>query len=153
MDLRRLLIACSCRSQTEINTAIICGSAPSIQPLFKRILNRIIGFRRSRSPYYYYGGQTALTGLHPVEIDRDLRRDSISALELPTRAYCPLKDDRDGDGQDGIMRVRPAEEEEIRARIRAFSSPMSTFLLPASIALVPTRPESTMPTSGSMKVG
>jgi len=135
------------RSQVEINTAIICASAPSIQPLFKRILNRILGFRQSRSPYYYYGARSSLPGLPAVEIDRDLRfrRDSIDTLEMPTRACCPAKEVADDGVRDRIAIGHPAEEEELRARIRALTSPSPVFVRPVSLASGPTVPDSSMP--------
>lgn len=48
----------------ELNTAIICASAPSLQPLFRRAFGELRALSRDRSAYYYYGddrGGTIMT--------------------------------------------------------------------------------------------
>jgi hypothetical protein len=111
-----------------------------MQPLFKRVFNRIIGFRQSRSPYYYYGGRNSLPGLPVVEIDRDLQRDSIDTLGAPIRAYRPLKNVMDNGLQDRVISDHTPEEEETRAQIRALSSPASVYsqpVFPSSVYSIP----------------
>jgi hypothetical protein len=131
------------RSQVEINTAIICASAPSIQPLIKHVVSKFCPFERSRGPYYYYGGRNSLP-LHVAEINGSVSRGSLSILEAPTPAHFSSKT-RDHDSiQAKVIIVHTSEEEEIRARIRAFSGPSSVYSPPASPLSAYSRTESPM---------
>ncbi|KAF1830858.1 hypothetical protein BDW02DRAFT_582531 [Decorospora gaudefroyi] len=123
-------------SQVEINTAIICASAPSLQPLIKRVFSKLSLFQQSRGPYYYYGGRNSLPGLPVVKVERIVRRDSISILESPTLAHCSSEKKADDGIQTTVMVMHSAEEEELKARVRAFSSPNSLYSPPASPASV-----------------
>jgi hypothetical protein len=119
------------RSQVEINTAIICASVPSIQPLIKHIFSKLFPIKRSRNPYHYYGGRNSLP-LPIAEIDRSVHRDSISILEVPAPTHCSSKSQDYDDTQANVIIVHTTEEEEIKARIRAFSGPLSVYSPPAS---------------------
>ncbi|RYO72901.1 hypothetical protein AA0113_g626 [Alternaria arborescens] len=119
-------------SQVEINTAIMCASAPSIQPLLKRMINRIPCGRPSHSPSYYYGGRTSLPGLTAVETERNLRRDSIDILETPTRTYGSSGGHANNQSHDKTSSSYNTEEEDIRARVRALSCPPTVYLRPTS---------------------
>ncbi|KAL1792864.1 hypothetical protein ACET3X_009371 [Alternaria dauci] len=119
-------------SQVEINTAIICASAPSVQPLFKRMFKKMSCGQPSRGPSYYYGGRTSLPGLTATGMAMNLRRDSIDILETPTRAYSSSRGHVDDQYYDETSIFHSAEEEEIRARIRALSYPPTTYSRPTS---------------------
>lgn len=120
-------------SQVEINTAIICASAPSFQPLFKRAFGELPLFQRSREAYYYYGGRNNAAGSPVAEMIGTIRRDSNSILEPPERTYCPPKTQVENDFQTKVVIVnRSIEEEEIRQRVRAFSTKSSTYSQPTS---------------------
>jgi hypothetical protein len=134
-SLRVALLTTRYRSQVELNTAIICASAPSLQPLLKQIFHKLPPFLQSRGPYYYYGGgRNATPPLPNVEV-REFRptgRDSISDLEPPALTYkskpCArtVNDNR-------IIILNFTDEEEVRARVRAFSShACSTYSQPTS---------------------
>lgn len=141
-------------SQVEINTAIICASAPSFQPLFKRAFGELPLFQRSRDAYYYYGGRNAAAGSPVAEMIETIRQDSTSILEPPERTYCPPKIQIEDDFQTKVVIVKHTiEEEEIRERVRAFSSQSSLYSQPTSPSSTystltpPTRPNN-MLTSG-----
>lgn len=109
------------RSQVELNTAIICASAPSLQPLIKRAFHRLSS---SRGAYYYYGGGQYLTTLPPspeATETRYTRRDSVSEVRLPAAVYVPKATIQTKVTPTGLTE----EEEMIRARVRAFSNPSS----------------------------
>ncbi|KAF7676103.1 hypothetical protein GT037_005608 [Alternaria burnsii] len=123
-------------SAVEINTAIMCASAPSIQPLLKRMLNRIPCGRPSHSPSYYYGGRTSLPWLTAVEMERNLWRDSIDVLESPTRTYCSSGGHANDQYHDQMSISHNTEEEDIRARVRALSCPQTVYLRPTSLSSI-----------------
>ncbi|CAI9627730.1 unnamed protein product [Alternaria burnsii] len=123
-------------SQVEINTAIMCASAPSIQPLLKRMLNRIPCGRPSHSPSYYYGGRTSLPWLTAVEMERNLWRNSIDVLESPTRTYCSSGCHANDQDHDQMSISHNTEEEDIRARVRALSCPQTVYLRPTSLSSI-----------------
>ena len=60
---------------------------------------------------------------------------------MPTRACCPAKEVADDGLRDRITIGHPAEEEELRARIRALTSPSPVFVRPVSLASGPTIPD------------
>ena len=57
------------------------------------------------------------------------------------RACHPVKEDADDGVRDRIAIGHPAEEEELRARIRALTSPSPVFVRPVSLAFGPTLPD------------
>jgi len=61
------------------------------------------------------------------------------------RACHPVKEDADDGVRDRIAIGHPAEEEELRARIRALTSPTPVFVRPVSLASGPTVPDSSVP--------
>ncbi|KAF2707870.1 hypothetical protein K504DRAFT_504087 [Pleomassaria siparia CBS 279.74] len=77
--------------QVEINTAIVCASAPSLQPLFRRIFGELSRFQRTHSPYYYYGGHRTITEIHQGQIRPAADFDPVSVLITPDSAYLPVK--------------------------------------------------------------
>ncbi|CAO2650141.1 Nn.00g014330.m01.CDS01 [Neocucurbitaria sp. VM-36] len=132
-------------SQVEINTAIICASAPSLQPLFTRIFGELYRFQRPRGSYYYYGGGgNSIAEPSIAEIIRSVPRDSISILERPVRVHQPPKSRIQDERQAQVdMMKRSLGEEEIRNRVRAFSSQSSLYsrpLSPSSSYSTPTSP-------------
>lgn len=135
-------------SQVEINTAIICASAPSLQPIFTRVFGDLSRFQRSRAAYYYYGGgRNSMTGPPVAEMMRSAPRDSISILESPGRVYRPATIRAQDEDQMPVVMVKPTpEEEEIRERVRAFSRQSSLYSQPStpssaySTPTSPTRP-------------
>ncbi|KAF1848944.1 uncharacterized protein K460DRAFT_415403 [Cucurbitaria berberidis CBS 394.84] len=125
-------------SQVEINTAIICASAPSLQPLVTRVFDKLARFQSPRGAYYYYGdGSNSISEPSVAEMIRSLPRDSISLLEPPDRVYYPSKTQVQEEFQTQVVIVkRSLEEEDIRSRVRAFSnqSPVHSHSTPPSSA-------------------
>ena len=64
---------------------------------------------------------------------------------MPTRACCPAKEVADGGVRDRIAIGHAAEEEELRARIRALTSPTPVFVRPVSLTSGLTVPDSSVP--------
>lgn len=71
----------------ELNTAIICASAPSLQPLFRHVFGEFRSISRGRRSYYYYGDDrgTIMTqntigrrGTRVLEQNFPLQRQSAS---------------------------------------------------------------------------
>lgn len=115
--------------QVELNTAIICASAPSLQPLFKRIFGELS--RLTRGQYYYYGdGPTTMTQM-TIGRRGSRRPEQDVALESPASTYRPQKQDV-GDMEAGVIVLRQVdEEEEIKNRVRAFTArPPSAYSHP-----------------------
>lgn len=129
-------------SQVEINTAIICASVPSFQPLFKRIFRNVSKFQQSsRSPDYYYAGQNVQERTPETGLIRPITYDSVSFLELPSRTYrsSHLRS-RDKSQPRIIVAKRSREEQELRDRVREFSTRSSLYSHPSSrqSAITPT---------------
>lgn len=118
-------------TQIEINTAIICASVPSLQPIFKRIFGRLMSFRGGS--YYYYGdgtrnnnnvrehqnpvGGRALGYGNSVSIGRG------NSIDAPSPIFSPNKRSTGGtDNELMVIQETPDEEERIRGRIRHFAS-------------------------------
>jgi hypothetical protein len=69
-------------------------------------------------------------------------RDSLSILEAPAPAHFSSKLRVHDEVKAKVIIVHTAEEEEIRARIRAFSSPSSVYSPPGSPSAAYSRPDS-----------
>jgi hypothetical protein len=87
----------------ELNTAIICGSAPSLQPLFRCVFGELRTLSRGfLAYYYYYGGdregtimtQTTIGKRESRRLDQDvpLQRRPVSR-EIPKRSHQDLESD------------------------------------------------------------
>ncbi|KAF2020193.1 hypothetical protein BU24DRAFT_135184 [Aaosphaeria arxii CBS 175.79] len=120
-------------SQVEVNVAIMCASAPSLQPLVKRIFGEVAR-HRSHSAYYYYGGGSHnMSEITPPRRGTLSNPDSTMDLESLPETYQPdrhrVKDnitephiDRD------VVSVREMTEEEVlRDRVRRFASHRSSM--------------------------
>jgi hypothetical protein len=130
-------------SQVEINTAIVCASTPSLQPLFRRIFGRLVSYR-THSAYYYYGDGPNTQTMTQVQVQpgsgRITEEDCISGAQTPSTpvsSYQPNKRSTGGTFEDADLVVVKEidEEEEIRERIRRFASNgslMSAATLPVS---------------------
>lgn len=108
----------------EVNTAIICASIPSLQPLFRGLFGKIYQYS-GRSPYYYYGeGEDAAT---QVTIGHQISRrfETDVPLDSPMPTYQPADKENDGGMESGVVLIRQVKEEdaeeEIRSRVRAFA--------------------------------
>lgn len=127
--------------QVELNTAIICASAPSLQPLFKRVFGELARFSRGRSAYYFYGygdGQNTMT---QITIGRRGSRPFNQAvdLETPPATFYPQKQSIERVESDVILVQEVDQEEEIRSRVRAFAArPQSVYSHPPKS---PARPQ------------
>ncbi|KAH7412010.1 hypothetical protein DE146DRAFT_751153 [Phaeosphaeria sp. MPI-PUGE-AT-0046c] len=124
-------------SQVELNTAIICASAPSLQPLIKRAFHKLTG---SRGAYYYYGGGQSLASPIPCPEAAELshaRRDFVSDLQRPAAVYEPKVHTIPSLQTRVVLTDLTEEEKLIRARVRAFSSPSSSIY---SKPMSPARP-------------
>ena len=136
-----MLNSCTCRSQVEINTAIICASAPSFKPLIKRAFEKFPRFQRSRGACLHHGGRRRSNANYQVtEMTRSLPHDRNSLLEPPAVLYDPRKLEIQNEVQTHVFIMHTREEEEIRARVRAFSSPSFIVSHPTSV----TRPSNTL---------
>lgn len=73
-------------SQVEVNTAIICASAPSLTPLLKSIFARLPGFRTNEYYYYYAdeSGDRTASGHWGSARHR-------GAVERPAETYQPTR--------------------------------------------------------------
>ncbi|KAF2832610.1 hypothetical protein CC86DRAFT_401372 [Ophiobolus disseminans] len=116
-------------SQVEINTAIICASLPSLQPLFKQVFHKLPSLRKSRAPYYYYGGGQNSMALSPgagaLRAHR-VEHDSIMDLERPAPTYEPKKQMQEGCENNIVVLQHLANDEAVRDRVRAFSNHTSS---------------------------
>jgi hypothetical protein len=108
----------------EANTAIICASVPSLQPLFRGLFGKICQYS-GRSPYYYYGEEESTAT--QVTIGRRVSRrvETDVPFDLPMPTYQPTEKN-DGSGiESGVVLIREVKgedaEEEIRNRVRAFA--------------------------------
>lgn len=106
----------------ELNTAIICASAPSLQPLFRRAFGELRSISRGRASYYYYGddGGTIMTqttigrrGSRRLDQELQLQRRPASR-EVQKRNHEEIRGD--------LVVVRESEEEEdVRSRMHNFA--------------------------------
>lgn len=106
-------------SQVEINTAIVCASMPSWQPIFKRIFGRLITYGSHSAYYYYAEGENTM--------DRNANPGRITSytctIEAPSSSYQPKnKRDTAESGNELVLIKEADEEEQIRDRIRHFAS-------------------------------
>lgn len=109
-------------SQVELNTAILCASAPSLQPLIKNIFGKLTK-RYQRSAYYYYGD-----GTHSLsDLNRQPRRprdpNSLTDLENSLPGTYQPKSAQD---HELVVVTDFKHEEEIRDRVRHFASQRSS---------------------------
>ncbi|PSN72230.1 hypothetical protein BS50DRAFT_673051 [Corynespora cassiicola Philippines] len=117
--------------QVEINTAIICASAPSLQPLFKKAFGELSRFQRSRDPRYYYcDGPGTRTGSRRCGSEENQKQDATAVLQTPGPTYQPQKYDATEEMEYDIVLIRElGEEEEIRSRVRQFSTHRTSTML------------------------
>ncbi|KAH7383916.1 hypothetical protein BKA66DRAFT_88283 [Pyrenochaeta sp. MPI-SDFR-AT-0127] len=135
-------------SQVEINTAIICASAPSFQPLLKRIFGELSWFQRSRGALYHYGGgHQSVAGPPVAEMTRHMSHGS-SILQSPNRVYYSPKTSVQGECQTQVVIMNTSPEEgRIRDRIRELSRISSVYSQPLSARSACSTP--TLPTHPS----
>lgn len=135
-------------SQVEINTAIVCASAPSFQPLFKRVFGRLVSYR-THSAYYYYGDGANTQTMTQFRLQpgsgRITEEDCISDAQTPATpasSHQPNKRSTGGTFVDADLIVIKEldEEEEIRERVRRFASNSSLRTTPP---ISPQRPRDT----------
>lgn len=124
----------SLRSQVEIHTAIICASLPSLQPLFKQVFHKLPTIRRSRAPYYYYGGgQNSVTispsaeAIRPTTRPDDAEHDSVIDLERPAPTYEPKRRMQEASETNTVIVQYLTNDEAVRERVRAFSTHTSSI--------------------------
>ncbi|KAF2871500.1 hypothetical protein BDV95DRAFT_41746 [Massariosphaeria phaeospora] len=125
-------------SQVEVNTGIICASAPSLQPLLKRLFGELSRFRRGHSAYYYYGGdgpnamtEAANTDTRRRAVGLNRGNDTLIDLTVPASSYQPRKHNEADVVENKFVVVRELdEEEELRNRIRTFASHRSSEYSP-----------------------
>lgn len=134
-------------SQVEVNTAIVCASAPSLQPLFKRVFGRLVSYR-THSAYYFYGDGAGNTMVETYTEPRRTRpltplSDSARDLESPPASYQPNKRSTAGTENELIVVQEVDEEERIRDRVRQFAS-QSSLGQPQS-PRSPARPKEILP--------
>ncbi|KAF2186312.1 heme peroxidase [Zopfia rhizophila CBS 207.26] len=78
-------------SQVEINTAIICASIPSLQPLFWRVARELSRISR-RGTYVNYGnGWSSVPEVHASQGQHDKNSIRITHVESPPASYQPPK--------------------------------------------------------------
>lgn len=90
----------------ELNTAIVCASAPSLQPLFRRACGERSG-GRVRDAYYYYGDEREGTVMTQTTIGR--RGSRRLENEFPMQRREGVKRAEEGGGE--LLVVREEEEE------------------------------------------
>lgn len=84
---------------------------------------------------------------------RRMSPDNISVLETPELTYSQPKLRCTDDFQAQVVIVRSAEEEELRARVRAFSQGTTVYSPPASPSSVYSQPGSHMHPSNMFAFG
>lgn len=121
-------------SQVEINTAIMCASAPSFQPVIKRIFGGLSWFQRSRGAYFHYGeGHHSMAAPPVAERVRSASPDSSSTLQLPSRIYYSPKPSLQGECHTQVAGMKTnLEEEQIRDQVHKFSRLSSVYSQPVS---------------------
>lgn len=124
------------RSQVEINAAIICASAPSLQPLLKSLLKRLHIIPLSRGAIRHH--ERALTSASQSStsevlemVDIEGRHCSVGRPEAiyrspMTREYLPER-------SNIIIARRIAEEQAIINRVHAFTYGLSSINPPKAI--------------------
>ncbi|KAF2271773.1 uncharacterized protein EI97DRAFT_504755 [Westerdykella ornata] len=108
--------------QVEINTAIVCASAPSLQPIFKRLF-RILASYRTHSAFYDYGeGSPPRTELAPPP-RRRVQSTFMSTLELPSPTYQVNSPPMSTAAERRVVIVQKTDiGEETRREVRHFAS-------------------------------
>lgn len=113
----------------ELNTAIICASALSLQPLFRRIFGDLHTLSRNRSAYYYYGDEREGTVMTQTTIGRRGSRRLDQDVPLQRRPRSREVPKHSGeDTASGLVVIREMDnEEEVRSRVPPFAvRPTST---------------------------
>ncbi|KAF2748320.1 hypothetical protein M011DRAFT_344489 [Sporormia fimetaria CBS 119925] len=106
-------------SQVEINTAIVCASAPSLQPIFRCVFGRLVSYRM-RSAYYYYGDGEGGATMAQRDAQPSRTADTcVESLGEPPSAYKVQK--RASIEMDQVIREAD-DEEQLKDRIRHFAS-------------------------------
>jgi hypothetical protein len=108
-------------SQVEVNTAIICASMPSLQPLFKRVVGLLLSYR-THSAYYYYGEGPPTIQHNPGRITHATYTCSV---EAPSSTYQATKREGEDTGNELVVIKETDEEEQIWDRDRHFASQSS----------------------------
>ncbi|KAF2110828.1 hypothetical protein BDV96DRAFT_650444 [Lophiotrema nucula] len=110
-------------TQVELNTAIVCASAPSLQPLIKHLFGGLTRAHQ-RNSWYYYGGGTL-----PNASEIEAGRGSVHAdLQTPRASYPAARkvSSSEFDNDKVLVRDFNDAEEEIRVRVLHFSSNRSS---------------------------
>lgn len=101
----------------ELNTAIICASTPSLQPLFRRIFGELPSHSNGRSAYYYYGDDRQDTVMTQTTIGRrGSRRPDQDLLELQMPARPLQKRSVEHLERDVVLIREVIEEEDVPTR-------------------------------------
>ncbi|OAG11698.1 uncharacterized protein CC84DRAFT_1254107 [Paraphaeosphaeria sporulosa] len=97
----------------ELNTAIICASAPSLQPLFRRAFGELRAFSRGRSAYYYYGDDREGTVMTQTTIGRRGSRRLDQEIPLQRRPSSrEVHKRRPEELESDLVVIREMENEE-----------------------------------------
>jgi hypothetical protein len=97
-------------AQVEINTAIMCASAPSLQPIMKRVFGKLLSTRWHNA--YYYGNRPT-TMVEARSIQRGVANEDSSEIALATpKASYQLQPQRGTNHYDhDVVFVLDGEEE------------------------------------------
>ncbi|KAF1972773.1 hypothetical protein BU23DRAFT_158273 [Bimuria novae-zelandiae CBS 107.79] len=108
----------------ELNTAIICASAPSLQPLFRRVFGELRSLSRGRSAYYYYGEDREGTIMTQTTIGRrgSRRLEQDPPLQTQPTAGEIQERHRGEVGSDLVVVREMDEEEDIQSRAQTFEA-------------------------------
>ncbi|KAF2008057.1 hypothetical protein P154DRAFT_14827 [Amniculicola lignicola CBS 123094] len=113
-------------TQVELNTAIICASVPSLQPLFKRVFGEISRFRRS-TYYYYDNGPSAMVETIGSPRRGNASTDPLSVVDTIQPPNGPSKQNFADESEHDFVIVQDlGDEEEIRSRVLFFASGRSS---------------------------
>jgi hypothetical protein len=104
----------------EANTAIICASVPSLQPLFRGCFGRVRHYAGRSYEYYSEEGTTTIGRRVSRRVERGL------SLDGPMPTYRRASKGDDGIVESGVVLIKEineedAAEEELRSRVRAFA--------------------------------
>jgi hypothetical protein len=104
----------------EANTAIICASVPSLQPLFRGCFGRVCHYAGRSYEYYSEEGTTTIGRRVSRRVERGL------LLDGPMPTYQPKNTGDDDIVENGAVLIKEisdeeAAEEELRSRVRAFA--------------------------------
>ena len=99
-------------SQVELNTAIVCASAPSLQPLFRRIFGELSRFQRTHNAQNYYGGHRTITEIYRGQRPAAHCAAPLSGITTPESTYLPTKRYETNDTMNDLVQVREIDEEE-----------------------------------------